>query len=125
MVTFTYIQMHCNNCEGIFRDMMSRCHKYNFKMVSINGSTTVFQISYSGISEDLDKKNVGEIDTNKQITDLNEESTDESAFSPVPVFSRICSVSVDDNGTMFYTCKHFKQLGLPCVHQASVATFCH
>jgi hypothetical protein len=94
-------------------------------MVSINGSTTVFQVSYSGTSEDCDKGNVDEIDTNKQIIDLNEESTGESAFSPIPVFSRIHSVSVDTNGTMFCTCKHFEQLDLPCVHQASVATFCH
>ncbi len=95
------------------------------KMVLINGSTTVFQVSYSGLSVDCDKGNVDEIDTNEQITDLNKESAGESAFSPIPVFSRIRSVSVDDNGTVFCTCKHFERLGLPCVHQASVATFCH
>jgi hypothetical protein len=53
------------------------------------------------MSEDCDKGNVDEIDTNKQITDLNEESTGESAFPPITVFSRISSASVDDNGTMF------------------------
>jgi hypothetical protein len=26
---------------------------------------------------------------------------------------------------MFCTCKHFEQVGLPCVHQACVAAFCH
>jgi hypothetical protein len=76
---------------------MSRCHNYNAKMVSINGSTTVFQVSYSGTSDDCDKGNVDEIDTNEQMTDLNEESTGESAFLPILVFSCTCSVSVNDN----------------------------
>jgi hypothetical protein len=52
---------------------------------------------------DCGKGNVDEIDTNKQITDLNKESAGESAFLPIPVFSCIRSVSVDDNCTMFCT----------------------
>jgi hypothetical protein len=38
---------------------------------------------------------------------------------------RIRTVTVDSKGTMFCTCKHFERIGLPCVHQASVAFFCH
>jgi hypothetical protein len=77
-------------------------------MVSINGSTTVFQVYYSGSSTDCEKGTVDETDTNDQITDLNKVSAGESAFSPIPVISHIRSVSVDDNGTMFCTCKHFE-----------------
>ena len=50
---------------------------------------------------------------------------DEVPSSPIPLFARIRTVTVDCKGTMFCTCKHFERIGLPCVHQACVASFCH
>ena len=41
--------------------------------------------------------------------------------SSIPIFSCIWSVTVDQTGTMFCSCKHFERLGLPFVHMACVA----
>jgi hypothetical protein len=46
-------------------------------------------------------------------------------LSPIPIFSRIWSVTVDQTRIMFCSCKHFERIGLLCVHMACVATLCH
>ncbi len=50
---------------------------------------------------------------------------DNAQISPIPMFSRIRSVTIDRTGTMFCSCMHFERIGLPCVHMACVATLCH
>ena len=37
------------------------------------------------------------------------------------LYSRECAMLQ----TMFCSCNHFERTGLPCVHQACVATYCH
>jgi hypothetical protein len=46
-------------------------------------------------------------------------------LSPIPIFSRIWSVTIDQTRTMFCYCKHFERIGLLCVHMACVAKLCH
>ena len=48
-----------------------------------------------------------------------------NALSPITLLSRIRTVTMDSTGTIFCSCKNFERLGLPCVHQASVASLCH
>jgi hypothetical protein len=45
--------------------------------------------------------------------------------SLVPLLPTIWSVTIDQTGTMFCSCKHFERIGLPCVHLVCVATLCH
>ncbi len=50
---------------------------------------------------------------------------DNVQLSPIPIFSCIWSVTVDQTGTMLCSCKHFEKIGLLCVHMACVASLCH
>jgi hypothetical protein len=54
----------------------------------------------------------------------NDSLGDNVQLSPIPIFSHIRSVTVDQTGTMV-CCKHFERIGLPCVHLVCVATLCH
>ena len=56
---------------------------------------------------------------------VESKSDTDKEFSPIPVFSRIRHVSMDCTQTMSCSCNHFERTGLPCVHQACVATYCH
>ena len=91
--------------EGIIQAMMSRRCEYSAKLVSRKESTSVFQVSYN---------NHVEIDTDGM-----------QKVTVIPRFLRIRTVTVDEDDTMFCTCNHFERLGLPCVHQACVATMCY
>jgi len=91
--------------EGIMQDMMSRCDQYRAKLVSRTECIATFQVSYT------------------QVVNMHE-SRESSNYSLIPRFVRIRTVTVHQDGTMFCTCNHFERLGLPCVHQASVATTC-
>jgi hypothetical protein len=55
----------------------------------------------------------------------NDSLGDNVQLSPITIFSRIRSVTVDRTGTMFCSCKHFERIGLPCVYMACDATLCH
>ncbi len=55
----------------------------------------------------------------------NDSLCDTVPLSPIPIFSRIRSVTIDDTGTVFCSCKHFERIGLPCVHMACVAKLWH
>jgi hypothetical protein len=46
-------------------------------------------------------------------------------LSPIPIFSCIHNVTVDQTSTMLCSCKHFERIGLPCVHLACVAIMYH
>ena len=120
--------------EGIMLAMMSRLPFYHAMLVSINSARSVFQVSYS-IEPSADGYSIeykdGEENTNishKTENNLQNSSPtvdDKVPCSPIPLFSHIRTVTVDNKGTMFCTCKHFERIGLPCVHQACVASFCH
>ncbi len=55
----------------------------------------------------------------------NDSLCDTVLLSPIPIFSRIWSVTIDQTGTMFCSCKHFERIRLPCVHMVCVAKLCH
>ncbi len=61
-------------------------------------------------------------DTEKE---KNDSMGDNVQLSPIPIFSRIRSVTVDQTGTMFCSCKYFERIGLSCVHMAYIAALCH
>jgi hypothetical protein len=43
----------------------------------------------------------------------------------IPLFTRTRTVSVDRDGTTYCSCHTFERVGIPCTHQASVATLCY
>jgi hypothetical protein len=61
-------------------------------------------------------------DTDKE---ENDGLGDNVQLSPMPIFSCIWSVAVDQTGTMLCSSKHCERIGLPCVHLTCVATLCH
>ncbi len=108
---------------------MSRINHYVAKLVLRQTETSTFQVCYTKTrTEDIVvKESPGSIsnmgnDTEKE---KNDSLGDNVQHSPIPIFSRIQSVIVDQTGTMFCSCKHFERIGLPCVHMACVATLCH
>jgi hypothetical protein len=91
--------------------------------------TSTFQVCYTKTrTEDMVVKELpGTIckmgnDTDKQ---KNDSLGHDVQLSPIPIFLCICSVTVDQTGTMLCSCKNFERIGLPCVHLACVATLCH
>jgi hypothetical protein len=91
--------------EGIMLAMMSRCNKYQSTLVSKTNGKYTFQVTYTP-----------ELNT--------QESKMSCEFYLIPRFDRLRTVTVHQDETMFCSCCHFERLGLPCVHQAAVATMC-
>jgi hypothetical protein len=115
--------------EGILQGIISRINHYGAKLVSRQTKTSTFQVCYTKTrTEDVVVKEFpGTIsymgnDTDKE---KNDSLGHNVQLSPIPIFSRIRSVSVDQTGTMLCSNKHFERIGLPCVHLACVATLCH
>ena len=112
--------------EGIMVAMMSWLPLYRATLVSRKLSTSVFQVSSSreplADSDCIEYQNEQE---NKNISNNTENNLqnktptidDDVPSSPIPLFARIRTVTVECNGTMLCTCKHFERIGLPCVHQ--------
>jgi hypothetical protein len=115
--------------EGILQGMMSKIDHYVAKLIMRQTETSTFQVCYTKTStEDMVVKelpgtilNMGN-DTEKE---KNDSMGDNAQLSPIPILSRIRSVTVDQTGTMFCSCKHFERISLPCVHMACVTTLCH
>ncbi len=91
--------------------------------------TSTFQVCYTKITtEDLVVKELpGTIygignDSDKE---KNDSLGHNVQLSPIQIFSRIHSVTIDKTGAMLCSCKHFKRIGLPCVHLAYVAKLSH
>ncbi len=99
------------------------------KLVSRQTETSTSQVYYTKTrTEDMVVKelpdtisNMGN-DTGKE---KNDSLGDNVQLSPIPIFSCILSVTVDQTSTMLCSCKHFERIGLSCVHLACVATLCH
>ncbi len=115
--------------EGIIQGIMSRINHYVAKLVLRQTETLTFQVCYTKTrTEDMIVKELPGIisimgnDTDKE---KNDSLGDNVQLSPIPIFSRIQSVTVDQTGTMSCLCKHFERIGLPCVHLAYVASLCH
>jgi hypothetical protein len=104
---------------------MSRINHYVATLISRQTDTSTFQVCYTKTRAD-DKlpgtiSNMGN-DTDKK---KNHSLGDNVELSPIPNFSHIQSVTVDQSGTMLCFCKHFERIGLQCVHLACVVTLCH
>jgi hypothetical protein len=115
--------------EVILQGIMSRINHYVAKLVSKQTETSTFQVCYTKTrTVDMVVKELpGTISNmgNDTENEKNDSLGDNVQLSPIPIFSRIWSVTVDQTGTMFCSCKHFESIGLPCVHMACVATLCH
>jgi hypothetical protein len=115
--------------EGILQGVMSRINHYVAKLVSKQTETSRFQVCYTNTrTVDIEVKELPGTISNMGNDTENEKKDslcDTVPLSPIPIFSRIRSVNIDQTGTMFCSCKHFKRTGLPCVHMACVAKLCH
>jgi hypothetical protein len=97
--------------EGNLQGIMTRINHYEAKLVSRQTETSTFQVCYTktrtedlvvkelpgaicGIGNDSDKEKNYSLGHNVQL-------------SPIPIFSCICSVTVDKSSTMFCSCKPF------------------
>ena len=97
--------------------MMSRLTLYDATLVSMNSARSVFQVSYSterlADGDSIEHTNGQEINNKSNDKEHNLQNSsptidDEVPCSPIPLFSRIRTVTVDYKGTMFCTCKHFE-----------------
>ena len=120
--------------EGIMAAMMSRLPFYEATLVSRNSSSSAFQVISSRepladpdcIDYQNDEENKNSSNNTKNNLQKHTPTIDgEMPSSPIPLFARIRTVTVDYKGTIFCTCKHFERIGFPGVHQACVASFCH
>jgi hypothetical protein len=91
--------------EGIMQVMMSRSNKYDAKLVGKTNGKYTFEVTYTP-----------EVDM--------QESRASGELSLIPRFERLRIVTVNQDERMFCSCCHFERMGLPCVHQATVATMC-
>jgi hypothetical protein len=115
--------------EGILQGIMSRINHHRAKLMSRQMETSTFQVCYTKTrTEDMVVKELSGTIC-KIVNDSDKEKNDSLGhnvqLSPILIFSRVCSVTVDQTGTMLCSCKHFERIGLPCVHLACVATLCH
>ncbi len=91
-------------------------------------SCHVFQVIYDGHGHEVVSSREGKCVNDNQDSDI--QSSDDDLNSNVcndvhiPLFTRTRAVSVDHDGTMYCSCHMFERVGIPCTHQACVATFC-
>jgi hypothetical protein len=115
--------------EGILQGVMSRINHYVAKLVSNQTEKSRFQVCYTNTRTfDIEVKELpGTISNigNDTENEKNGSLFDTVPLSPIPIFSRIPSVTIDQTETMFCSCKHFERIHLPCVHMACVAKLCH
>jgi hypothetical protein len=115
--------------ESILQGVMSRINHYVAKLVLRQTKTSRFQVCYTTTrTVDIEVKELpGTISNmgNDTENEKNDSLCDTDPLSPIPTFSRIWSVNIDQTGTMFCSCKHFERTGLLCVHMACVAKLCH
>jgi hypothetical protein len=109
MVKFANSQYTTSFEEGILQGIMSRINDYVAKLVDRETDTSTFQVFL----------------LNTPTIDMKVKELPCKISHPIPFFSRIRSVTVDQTGTMFCSCKHFERMGLPCGHMACVAKLCH
>jgi hypothetical protein len=115
--------------EGILQGVMSRVNQYVAKLILKQTGTSRFQVCNMNtrtLQIEIQEfpgtiSNIGK-DTGHE---KNDSLCDTVPLSPIPIFSRIRSVTIDDTGTMFCSCKHFERIGLPCIHMVCVAELCH
>jgi hypothetical protein len=84
--------------EAILKNMMSRVHMYEARMVDMG----VFQVVYTPMTKE---DRINEI--------------------PIPLFSRIRTLRVVTDRNMWCICCQFERQGLTYLHQTSVATLCY
>ncbi len=88
---------------------------------TIDTEVTELPCNISNMGKNTPILNMGTKTDNEMIDSI----CDTIPVSPIPIFSRIWSVTADQTGTMFCSCKHFERIGQPCVHMVCVAKLCH
>ncbi len=124
--------------EGILQGMMSRINDYVARLIARKTDTSTFQVFLLNTqifdTEVTDLPcNISNMVTDTPILNMGTNTDNETIHSichtipvsPIPIFSHIWSVTVDQTGTMLCSCKHFERMGLPCVHMVCVAKLCH
>jgi hypothetical protein len=123
--------------EGLLNHMMSRQKLYHAKLIARVINCHVFQVVYDGHGQEVtpssreDRCANDNHDSDFQSSDDSNTQSDDYMNSNVcddmliPLFSRTRTVSVEDDGTMHCSCHNFERVGLPCTHQACVATLCY
>ncbi len=115
--------------DGILQRVISRINHFVAKLVSKQTETSRFQVCYTNTrTVDIEVKELpGTLSNmgNDTENEKNDSLCDTVPLSPIPIFSCIWSVNIDQTGTMFCSCKHFERIGLPCVHMVCVAKLCH
>ena len=120
--------------ESLLKQMMSRQEFYHAKLIARMVNRHVFQVVYDGHGQEVfslrEDRCVNDIQDSaiQSSEDSDTQSSDDYMNSNVcndmhiPLFSRTRTVSVEHDGTMLCSCHMFERVGLPCTHQACVAT---
>jgi hypothetical protein len=123
--------------EGLLNLMMSRKKKYHAKLIARTVNCHVFQVVYSCHGQEVIPSKEDKSGNDNQDSDIQSSEDSDTQSSDeymnfnvcnemhIPLFSRTRTVSVEHNGTMLCSCHNFERVGLPCTHQAFVATLCY
>ncbi len=91
--------------------------------------SSIFQVVYNGhghkVVSSREDKNVNDNqdrDIQSSDDDLNSNVCNDMH---IPLFTHTRTVSVEHDGTMYCSCHTFERVGIPCSHQACVATLCY
>jgi hypothetical protein len=115
--------------EGLLNNMMSQKDLCHAKLIGNTVNRHVFQVIYNGHGHEVVSSREGKCVNDNQDSDI--QSSDDDLNSNVcndmhiPLFTHTRTVSVDRNGTMYCSCHTFEHVGIPCTHQACVATLCY
>ena len=115
------------------------CKKlYHAKLIARMVNCHVFQVVYNGHGQEVIPSREDKYANDNQDSDIqSSEDSDDNKSSDdymnsnvfddmhIPLFSHTRTVSVEHNGTMLCLCHNFEHVGLPCTHQACVATLCY
>jgi hypothetical protein len=112
--------------EGLLNHMMSQKDFYHAKLIASMSDRFIFQVVYNGNGQEAVASRRKEENNVNDNPDCDEDPMLNICDDMhIPLFSRTRTVSVERNRTMFCSCYNFERVGIPCSHQASVATLCY
>jgi len=123
--------------EGLLNHTMSRKKLYHAKLIARMVNCHVFQVVYNGHGQEVVPSREDKYANDNQDSDIQSSEDSDTQSSDgymnsnvcddmhIPLFSRTRTVSVEHDGTMLCSCHNFERVGLPCTHQACVATLCY
>jgi hypothetical protein len=102
---------------------------YHAKLIANTVNRHVFQVIYDGHGHEVVSSREDKCANDNQDSDI--QSSDDDLNSNmcndmhIPLFTRTRTVSVNRDWTMYCSCHTFECVGIPCTHQACVATLCY